>query len=156
MNYRSLKLYILGCSNSFDLYELKNDLAGRDGDDLKCISVPCSGKVDLLYLLKLFETGADGVLLMTCKEGECRYLEGNLRARRRADAVDMLLEEIGLGRGRMAIIQSGDEGSEPIIDRIGDFSRAIKKLLELGKERSASIITDVTAERAVSGHGDLE
>jgi F420-non-reducing hydrogenase iron-sulfur subunit len=156
MNYRSLKLYILGCSTSFDLYELKNDLAGRDGDELKFISVPCSGKVDLLYLLKLFETGADGVMLMTCKEGECRYLEGNLRARRRVDAVDMLLEEIGLGRGRIAIIQSGDEVSKPIIDRIKDFSREIKRLLELVKERSATIITDATAEHSVSGHGGLE
>jgi F420-non-reducing hydrogenase iron-sulfur subunit len=156
MNYRSLKLYILGCSNSFDLYELKNGLPGRDGDELKCISVPCSGKVDLLYLLKLFETGADGVMLLTCKEGECRYLEGNLRARRRADAVDMLLEEIGLGRGRIVIIQSGDEDSEPIVDRVKDFSRAVKKLLELGKGRSASIITDDTAEHSVSGPGGSE
>lgn len=155
MNDRSLKLYILGCSNSFDLYDLGNDLAGGDGYALRFINVPCSGKVDLLYLLKLFETGADGVMLLTCKEGECRYLEGNLRARRRADAVATLLEEIGLGGGRMAIIQSGEAGSERIVDRIRDFSGAIKKMPSLGK-RSASVITDATAEHSASGHGGLE
>lgn len=155
MNDRSLKLYILGCSTSFDLYKLSNDLAGGDGYELKCISVPCSGKVDLLYLLKLFETGADGVMLLTCREGACRYLEGNLRARRRADAVATLLEEIGLESGRMVIIQSGEEDPERTVERIRDFSGTIKKMPALAKG-SASVITDIATEHSVSGHGGLE
>jgi F420-non-reducing hydrogenase iron-sulfur subunit len=151
-----LKLYILGCSNSFDLYELRNGLAGKGGDELKFISVPCSGKVNLLYLLKLFETGADGVMLLTCKEGECRYLEGNLRAGKRAYAVSMLLEEAGLGGGRIEVIRRGDEDTGQIIDRVRDFSCRIKKLLEQNKERSARSITDTVAESSVSGYSGPE
>ena len=48
---------------------------------LKTISLPCSGKVDIPYLLKAFETGADGVAIVTCQKNECRHFEGNLRAR---------------------------------------------------------------------------
>jgi F420-non-reducing hydrogenase iron-sulfur subunit len=140
-----LKLCILGCSNSFDLYELRNGLAGKDGDELKFISVPCSGKVNLLYLLKLFETGADGVML-----------EGNLRASRRADAVSMLLEEAGLGRGRIEVVRRGDEDTGQIIDLLGEFSRRIKKLLEQNNERSARSVTDTVAESSVSGYGGPE
>jgi F420-non-reducing hydrogenase iron-sulfur subunit len=151
-----LKLCILGCSNSFDLYELRNGLAGKDGDELKFISVPCSGKVNLLYLLKLFETGADGVMLLTCKEGECHYLEGNLRASKRAGAVDMLLEEAGLGRGRIEVVRRGDEDTGQIIDLLGEFSRRIKKLLEQNNERSARSVTDTVAESSVSGYGGPE
>ena len=53
---------------------------------IKTISLPCSGKVDIPYLLKAFETGADGVAIVTCKKNECRHFEGNLRAHKRAEA----------------------------------------------------------------------
>lgn len=96
--------------------------------EVKAIPVPCSGKVDILYLTKAFETGADGVAIVICKQGECQYLEGNLRARRRAEAIDALLEEIGLGKGRMVIIQMNDDGIEQVIREVEDFSNKIKAL----------------------------
>ena len=107
---KSLKIYLFYCSNSLDTDALRTNLPDQGSEGLKTVSLPCSGKVNLLYLLKAFETGADGVLLVTCKKGECRFLEGNLRAHRRAEAVDSLLEEIGLGRGRMKVVQQEEKG----------------------------------------------
>jgi len=118
---RRLKLYIFCCSSSLDTEKFLQHSGGLDGDILKIISLPCSGKIDVLYLLKAFETGADGVVVVTCKEGECKYLEGNIRARKRAEAVDSLLEEIGLGRGRMTVVQMKDGGTEELIEEIRDF-----------------------------------
>ena len=100
----------------------------EQGDELRAIPLPCSGKVDILYLIKAFETGADGVAIVACKQGECRYLEGNLRARKRAEAVDTLLEELGLGKGRMVIIQMKDGGIEQVIHEVDDFRAKIKAL----------------------------
>ena len=97
-------------------------------DKVKAIPLPCSGKMDILYLTKAFETGADGVAVITCKQGECRYLEGDLRARKRAEAVDALLEETGLGKGRIVIIQMKDGGIDPVIREIEDFRARIKAL----------------------------
>ena len=96
--------------------------------ELKIIPLPCSGKMDILYLTKAFETGADGVAVVMCKQGECRYLEGNLRARKRAEAIDALLEEVGLGKGRIAIIQEKDGGVEQVIREVEDFLARIKAL----------------------------
>ena len=127
MNNQSLKIYLFCCSSSFDPGELVQGCS-EQGDELKAIPLPCSGKADILYLTKAFETGADGVAIVTCKQGECRYLEGNLRARKRAEAVDALLEEIGLGKGRMAIIQMNDGGIEQIIREVEDFRARIKAL----------------------------
>jgi len=80
-------------------------------------------------LIKAFETGADGAILVTCMRGECKYLEGNLRAHRRAQAVDSLLEEIGLGKGRMVVIQQKEDGGvEHIIDEIENLSASIRIL----------------------------
>jgi coenzyme F420-reducing hydrogenase delta subunit len=74
----TLQIYLFCCLSNFDPAEL-----GEMGGEFRTIPLPCSGKADILYLTKAFETGADGVAVLTCPEGECRYLEGNLRARKR-------------------------------------------------------------------------
>jgi coenzyme F420-reducing hydrogenase delta subunit len=113
-----MKIHIFYCSNCLDTNTLRKHLEinGNDQGDnqIKTVSLPCSGKVDLLYLLKAFEKGSDGVLLVTCEHGECKFLEGNLRARKRAKAVDSMLEEAGLGKGRMIVVQKNEEGIEQI------------------------------------------
>jgi coenzyme F420-reducing hydrogenase delta subunit len=64
--------------------------------------------------------------VITCKKGDCQFLEGNLRAEKRVEAVDMLLEEIGLGKGRMVIMQMGDGGIGQLRQEVEDFRRRIK------------------------------
>jgi coenzyme F420-reducing hydrogenase delta subunit len=125
VNESSLKIDIFCCSGSIDPGELAY---GNSGDrvDVKVIPLPCSGKIDILYLTKAFETGADGVAVVTCKKGECRYLEGNLRAQRRAEAVDALMEEIGLGSGRTVVIQIGEGGVEQVKREVEDLRSRIK------------------------------
>jgi coenzyme F420-reducing hydrogenase delta subunit len=122
-----LKVYLFYCSSSFDTAEPVLRY-GEYEDELKAIPLSCSGKMDILYLTKAFETGADGVAIITCKQGECRYLEGDLRARKRAEAVDALLEETGLGKGRVVIIQMKDGGIEQVFREVEDFLAKIKAL----------------------------
>jgi F420-non-reducing hydrogenase iron-sulfur subunit len=76
----------------------------------KRILVPCSGKLQPEHLLKAFENGADLVVVLTCGEGECRYLEGRQRIERRVDYVRGLLDDIGLGRERLMLL---DRDGEP-------------------------------------------
>jgi coenzyme F420-reducing hydrogenase delta subunit len=78
--------------------------------NIKIIHVPCSGKVDVLHLLRAIQKGADGVYVVGCLEGTCHYKEGNYRARERVEYVRTLLEEIGLesDRVRMYNLSSGE------------------------------------------------
>jgi F420-non-reducing hydrogenase iron-sulfur subunit len=69
--------------------------------NVKVVKVPCTGRVDILLVLKAFESGVDGVYLAGCLEGECHFLRGNLRARRRVEYVKGLLEETGIGGQRL-------------------------------------------------------
>ena len=106
-------------------------LQGLDGITVKTIGLPCSGKIDIPYLVKAFETGADGAVIVTCKQNECQHLEGNLRAQKRAEAVESLLEEIGMGKGRMAVImlkKDGQDGVEQVLAEIKDFFDRIRNL----------------------------
>ena len=125
MSEQSLKIQLFCCATSIDPDELVRRF-NHHGDELKAIPMPCSGKLDILYLTKAFETGADGVAVVTCKPGECQYLEGNLRARKRVEAVDELMDEIGLGKGRMAIIQMNEGGIDHVLKEVEEFRSRIK------------------------------
>ena len=130
MNDRPLKIYIFYCSNSLDIEALRRCCSQRGDDLLKPVSLPCSGKLELIYMLKTFETGADGAVLITCRRGECRHLEGNLRAHKRAEAVRNLLEETGLSRERIQVAHLDKEGAvEQIVGEIEDFCTRISNMV---------------------------
>jgi coenzyme F420-reducing hydrogenase delta subunit len=129
MNNQGLKIYVFYCSNGLEQDQLAG-LSELDGITLKAISLPCSGKVDIPYLVKAFETGADGVVIVSCKQNDCRYLEGDARARKRAEAVESLLEEIGMGKGRVAVISLKEDNPEQIISEIKDFFEKIRNLTQ--------------------------
>lgn len=120
-------IYVLYCSTSFEAADLT--APWRDhADGVKAIPLPCSGRIDILYLTKAFEGGADGLAVVMCKQGECRYLEGNLRARKRAEAVDALLDEAGVGKGRVAVIQTDSVGMDKVMSELADFRDRIMAL----------------------------
>ena len=88
-------IHLFYCSNSMTESEARQLAARFGSDEFKMLSLPCSGKITIPYLVKAFESGADGVVLCCCAPAECRNLEGNLRASKRAQAVDS-----AHGRGR--------------------------------------------------------
>jgi F420-non-reducing hydrogenase iron-sulfur subunit len=70
-------------------------------DSIRIIQVPCTGRVDVIHLMEAFQRGADGVYVVGCLEGECHYLTGNLRAKKRVQYTKELLDEIGVGGNRL-------------------------------------------------------
>ncbi len=78
--------------------------------NIKIIRVPCTGKVDLMHLLRAIQKGADGVYCVGCLEGTCHYNEGNIRCRERVEHARTLLAEVGLeaDRVRMYNLSSGE------------------------------------------------
>jgi coenzyme F420-reducing hydrogenase delta subunit len=123
-----LKICVLYCSNSLKREDIAVYVSEVQDDELKTISLPCSGKIDIPYMIKAFETGADGVVIITCPKGECHNLEGNIRAQKRAQAVDSLLEEVGLGRDRIIAIQLKDDSNEKVKEEVNKFRAKIRNL----------------------------
>ncbi len=64
--------------------------------DIKVIMMPCTGRVDIIHLLKAFEAGADSVFVAGCLEGECHYLMGNIRAKKRVNKVKKDFAQMGV------------------------------------------------------------
>jgi len=127
MKNRALKIYLFYCSNSLDAKGLSQCRDELKDHQLKVIGLPCSGKIDVPYLVKAFETGADGVVIVTCELGQCRHLEGNMRAEKRAEAVDSLLDEIGAGTGRIAAIHLKEGDIEQTVGEIRKFCARINQ-----------------------------
>ena len=83
------------------------DLAGTSrksySPSLRVVRVPCSGRVDPLFVLKAFQDGADGVMVLGCHPGDCHYLEGNYHTRRRYTLMHRLLSYVGIDRERVFV-----------------------------------------------------
>ena len=93
------------------------DLAGMSRfsspSAIRAIRVPCSGRVDPMFVLKAFERGADMVLVSGCHPGDCHYTSGNFHARRKLLAFRELLAFMGVDprRFKMSWV-SAAEGSK--------------------------------------------
>jgi coenzyme F420-reducing hydrogenase delta subunit len=125
---KKIKMSIFYCSNCFDGTEFDRIAREEEGVQYTLISLPCSGKADLLYLLKAFETGADGLALVTCPKNECHYLEGNLRAPKRAEEANHLLEETGMGNDRVIVLPVDSQGIGEIMAKLSVFREKICRL----------------------------
>jgi coenzyme F420-reducing hydrogenase delta subunit len=96
--------------------------------NIRIVRVPCTGKVDVIHLLRAFEAGADGVYVVGCEEGNCHFLVGNLRARRRVERVQVLLEKIGIEKERLEMYNlSAGEGMR-FVEAAVEMTDRIKEL----------------------------
>ncbi len=81
------------------------DLAGvsriQYPPNIRILRVPCSGRVNPLYILKALHQGVDGVLVSGCHPGDCHYLTGNYFARRKFHLLKDLLDFVGIEDGRV-------------------------------------------------------
>ena len=68
--------------------------------DLRIIRVPCSGRIDPLFIAKTLIAGADGVLVSGCHPRDCHYAEGNFYARRRLEVLKRFLPILGIDPAR--------------------------------------------------------
>lgn len=127
------KITLFHCINAFDdTTELF--LTEKETCEIQTVKMPCSSMVKDVFLLRAFEAGSDAVVVLVCPEGQCRFLEGNIRAKKRVAWVRNLLDEIGLNGQRLSLsnISSGDKiTAGQIIDDV------IKTMAELGPNPAA-------------------
>jgi len=103
--------------------------------DFRIIRIPCSGRLNLLYPLRAFFDGADGVLISGCHPGDCHYVEGNYYARRRLEVLKNFLPFLGIEPDRFKYTWiSATEGSK-WQETITQFTQRIHELGPLSIKR---------------------
>jgi len=96
--------------------------------NVKIIKVPCTGRVDIIHVLKSFENGADGVYLVGCLEGDCHYLTGNQRAKKRVEYLKQVLDECGIGGERVAMYNISSAQGQRFAEIAREMTEKIKAL----------------------------
>lgn len=79
-------------------------------------------------MLKAFENGADGVMVMGCLEGNCHFVNGNIRARARVKRVNTILEKINLGTDRIKMFNLSAGDGAKFAAYVGEFVSGIRDL----------------------------
>jgi len=108
------------------------DLAGamrvQYPPNVRIILLPCTGKIDAIHILKAFEEGADGVFVAGCMEGECHFMEGNIRAKKRVAYVKRLLEEVGTNPDRVEMYNLSSAMGGRFAEIVEEMTAKIKGL----------------------------
>jgi F420-non-reducing hydrogenase iron-sulfur subunit len=133
------------------------DLAGSSRLEypsaLKIVAVPCTGRTDMGHILRTFEDGADGVLVAGCLPGRCHFIDGNLYAKQRVDHVAALLDEIGLQRERVRMINVSAGMGAKFAELANEFAESIRELgpTGLSRKRRARQTPQTEDEHAIHG-----
>jgi len=108
------------------------DLAGamrlQYPHNIRIVKLPCTGKVDVRHLLLAFEKGADGVMVAGCREGDCHFVDGNIKARKRVNYVKKLLEEIGLEGERLEMFNMSSAEGPRFAEAVREMTERIRQL----------------------------
>ena len=96
--------------------------------EVKMVRIPCSGRISKALLFKPFEMGADGVALMGCKPGSCRYGSGSATAQENTDDTSRILDLIGLGQGRLRLGNFLPDQSAQLLAFLQEFTAEIKQM----------------------------
>ncbi|OPY68594.1 MAG: Methyl-viologen-reducing hydrogenase, delta subunit [Syntrophorhabdaceae bacterium PtaU1.Bin034] len=96
--------------------------------NVKILKVPCSGRTDIIHLLKAFESGADGVFVVGCLEGNCHFISGNLRARKRVNYLKSILDECGIGGDRVAMYNLSSAMGARFAEVAREFTETVRAL----------------------------
>ena len=103
------------------------DLAGTARisypSNIRIIRVMCSGMVHPALVMDAISKGIDGVLIAGCHPGDCHYTDGNLKTERRFEAMQVMLEDMGIETERLRLewVSSG-EGEK--------FARVVREMTE--------------------------
>jgi F420-non-reducing hydrogenase iron-sulfur subunit len=107
--------------------------------NFRIIRLPCTGKIDIIHILRAFEKGADGLYVVGCMEGDCHFNEGNFRARKKVEQAARMLDQVGVGGERVKMYNlSSGEGplfAQYSIEMVNKIKELGPSPIRLAKER---------------------
>jgi heterodisulfide reductase subunit A len=108
------------------------DLAGtlkvQYEPNIRVIRVPCSGRVDPLWILRALKKGIDGVLVAGCRLGECHFRYGNFKAKDRIDLLRSALEALKIDSERVEYVWHSAGEGEAMARDVDSFVEKIRNL----------------------------
>jgi len=137
-------------------YQILQDNAAPIPEEIKMVRIPCAGRISKALLIKSFEMGADGVILLGCEAGSCRYGNGTTNAQEHVADTRGILGLLGLGKERLQLANFLPDESERLLSFLKDVAEQIRQMgrspIPPGREWALSDTSDEAVSRVVSAH----
>ncbi len=116
------------------------DLAGTSRlqmySNVRIIRLPCTGRIDPLFIIKAFERGADGVIVSGCHPADCHYTSGNYHARRRFAVFNELLGFLGVEPERLPFSWVSASEGQKWREVVNDATERVRRIGPFGAYRA--------------------
>lgn len=109
---------------------------------IKIVPFPCIGRVDETHILHALENGADGVMVMGCLEGSCKFLDGNVRTKKKIIYLKKTLSKIRIEDARVEFHNIASNMGTKFVELVTEMNKKIKELGPLFEKDS--IFKDVS------------
>lgn len=119
--------------------------------NVRIVRMPCTGKTDIRVLLEAFLGGADGVIVVGCEEGDCHFLKGNIKAKKRVARAKTFVKAAGLDPERLEMHHVEASQGQRFARLVDDFTQKIR---ELGPSEARGGGGGARAAAAVPGGAD--
>jgi F420-non-reducing hydrogenase iron-sulfur subunit len=103
--------------------------------NLRVVRVMCTGRIDPQFVIKAFEEGADGVIILGCHPGDCHYKEGNYKTLRRYTLLKKMLSEFGIEEGRFKLDWVSASEGDKFVKVVSEMVSNVRKLGPLSLSR---------------------
>ncbi len=137
-------------------YQALQDRGSKIPIGVRMVRVPCSGRMSKSLVFRAFEMGADGVALIGCAEGSCRYGSGTLIASHHVEDTRGILDLLGLGKDRLRWVTFLPEESDGLLSFLNAFWMDIESMgkspLEPTPRKPVEPVDEAAARKIVAAH----
>ncbi len=123
------KIIAFCCSNcASSAAEISHAMNKMLPENVKVVQVPCTGRVEVLHLLKPFEEGADGVYVGGCQEDSCQYIKGIKKAEKRVEKARQILNDLDIEPGRIDVFSFSAARGQEFVETACEMVERIKAM----------------------------
>lgn len=129
MEAEGLKIVAFTCTYcAYNAADLAGSMRLQYPHNVRIVKLLCTGRVEPTLLLEAFRHGADAVFVAGCMEGECHFVEGNLRAKESVEYAKQLIEEAGIDPRRLEMFNMSAAMARKFVDAVEEMASRLEEL----------------------------
>ncbi len=129
MEAQDMKIVAFTCTYcAYNAADLAGSMRLQYPHTVRVVKLLCTGKVEPILLLEAFRHGADAVFVAGCMEGECHFVEGNLRARQVVEYAKELIQDAGIDSRRLEMFNMSASMAQKFVQAVQTMTERLKEL----------------------------
>ena len=133
-NELSRRIIAFGCDKwGYSAADLTGVTRKSYSTDFHLIRVRCTGRIGIHLIMEAFLNGADGVAVISWKENECEFGNGNTNTYDHVLTLRKILKHEGISEERLQQYFCSAAEVQKFVDSVEDITQKVQKLPPLPK-----------------------